>query len=157
MKALTLTQPYATLVVEGWKKIETRNWQTHYRGPLAIHAAATFNGVGGRHAFDEICLGLPDYVRAVVTHHYAVAGEWDLPRGQVLAVTWVLDCIPAEDAKPDDEERSVGDYRRGRWAWLLREPVRLPKPLPIQGHQGLWNLDDALIPENVQRAITHAV
>ena len=42
MKALTLTQPWATLVAISAKKIETRSWCTHYRGPLAIHAAKGF-------------------------------------------------------------------------------------------------------------------
>lgn len=39
MKAITLTQPWATLVAIGAKRIETRSWATRYRGPLAIHAA----------------------------------------------------------------------------------------------------------------------
>ncbi len=41
MKALTVWQPWATLVAIGAKRIETRSWSTSYRGPLAIHAAAT--------------------------------------------------------------------------------------------------------------------
>jgi hypothetical protein len=39
MKALTLTQPWASLVAIGAKRIETRSWSTKYRGPIAIHAA----------------------------------------------------------------------------------------------------------------------
>ncbi len=39
MKTLTLTQPYASLIAFGAKRIETRTWATTYRGPLAIHAA----------------------------------------------------------------------------------------------------------------------
>lgn len=39
MKALTLWQPWASLVALGVKTIETRSWSTSYRGPLAIHAA----------------------------------------------------------------------------------------------------------------------
>src|SRR5690348_17556570 len=42
MKALTLTQPWASLVAIGAKRIETRSWSTSYRGPLAIHAAKGF-------------------------------------------------------------------------------------------------------------------
>ena len=38
MKALSLTQPWASLVADGRKTTETRSWLTHYRGPLAIHA-----------------------------------------------------------------------------------------------------------------------
>lgn len=40
MKAITLHQPWATLISLGVKSIETRSWSTSYRGPLAIHAAA---------------------------------------------------------------------------------------------------------------------
>jgi hypothetical protein len=42
MKALSLTQPWASLVVAGAKKLETRSWPTYYRGPLLIHA---FEGI----------------------------------------------------------------------------------------------------------------
>ena len=44
MKALTLTQPWASLVAIGAKRIETRSWSTPYRGLLAIHAAKGFPG-----------------------------------------------------------------------------------------------------------------
>ena len=42
MKALSLTQPWASLVVIGAKCYETRSWATNYRGPLAIHASKGF-------------------------------------------------------------------------------------------------------------------
>ena len=41
MKVLSLTEPFATLIKEGKKKIETRSWQTNYRGELYIHASMT--------------------------------------------------------------------------------------------------------------------
>ncbi len=48
MRTLTLTQPWATLVALGAKTIETRSWQTSYRGPLAIHAGQGLGPVGGK-------------------------------------------------------------------------------------------------------------
>jgi activating signal cointegrator 1 len=39
MKAISLLQPWATLVVMGVKTIETRSWQTPHRGELLIHAS----------------------------------------------------------------------------------------------------------------------
>ncbi len=54
MKALTLTQPWATLVAIGAKCIETRSWRTSYRGPLAIHAAKGFPKAAW-----NLCLGQP--------------------------------------------------------------------------------------------------
>ncbi|MHB1773386.1 MAG: ASCH domain-containing protein [Acidimicrobiales bacterium] len=47
MKALSLHQPWASLIAIGVKKVETRHWTTSYRGPLAIHAAATTSGLDG--------------------------------------------------------------------------------------------------------------
>ena len=41
MKVLSLIEPYATLIVEKKKKIETRSWKTNYRGILYIHASLT--------------------------------------------------------------------------------------------------------------------
>lgn len=40
MKALTIWQPWASLLADGEKRFETRSWATSYRGPIAIHAAA---------------------------------------------------------------------------------------------------------------------
>ena len=39
MKAITIWQPWASLLVSGRKRYETRSWATSYRGPIAIHAA----------------------------------------------------------------------------------------------------------------------
>lgn len=39
MWALTLRQPWASLVAIGVKQVETRSWTTAYRGPLAIHSS----------------------------------------------------------------------------------------------------------------------
>lgn len=41
MKVLSLTEPYATLIKNGIKTIETRSWKTNYRGKLYIHASST--------------------------------------------------------------------------------------------------------------------
>ena len=39
MKVLSLTEPFATLIYEKKKLIETRSWKTNYRGELYIHAS----------------------------------------------------------------------------------------------------------------------
>lgn len=46
MKALSLWQPWATLIQVGVKWIETRSWRTAYRGPLAIHAGCSRSAIG---------------------------------------------------------------------------------------------------------------
>lgn len=50
VKALTIRQPWASLIAAGVKTIETRGWSTRYRGPLAIHAGARWDVGWGTHA-----------------------------------------------------------------------------------------------------------
>lgn len=53
MKALTVQQPWATLLATGRKRIETRSWKTKYRGPIAIHAAARISPVVNREILNQ--------------------------------------------------------------------------------------------------------
>ena len=41
MKALTIKEPWATLIISGYKKYEFRSWKTNYRGKILIHAGKT--------------------------------------------------------------------------------------------------------------------
>ena len=41
MKVLSLREPWATLIKDKKKFIETRSWKTNYRGELYIHASIT--------------------------------------------------------------------------------------------------------------------
>ena len=137
---MTLTQPWATLVAIGAKKIETRSWPTRYRGPLAIHAAKAFPSEAWHFCFDWDCLG-PFYKNGI-------KGPEELPRGAVLAVCRLVDCIPTSDVigriYKTAEER-LGDYSPGRWAWLLEDVRRLDAPVPAKGRLGLWDINDGLL------------
>lgn len=42
--AISIRQPLAWLIVNGWKVIENRDWSTKYRGPILIHASKTIEG-----------------------------------------------------------------------------------------------------------------
>lgn len=130
MKALTLTQPWATLVTIGAKRIETRSWRTEYRGPLGIYAAK----------------GMPDWAmdtcqeepfRSVLLAA-GIAGVCDLPRGAVIATCRLVDCVPTKIFSPSDQERPFGDYGPGRYAWMLDDVRRLERPIPGRGALGLW-------------------
>ena len=44
MKALSIKQPWASLIAHGIKDIENRNWKTHFRGRIYIHASAKDSG-----------------------------------------------------------------------------------------------------------------
>lgn len=42
MKALSIRQPWAELIVRGDKKIEIRSWNTNFRGYFLIHTSKKF-------------------------------------------------------------------------------------------------------------------
>lgn len=112
--ALTIRQPFASYIASGRKRIETRAWATHHRGLLVIHAA----------------------LRPRVE---------DLPRQAFVAVARLVDVVRVETLTTlSPRERAVGDFRRGRFAWLLFDVRVLPTPIPYPGQQGLWPVDAAM-------------
>lgn len=126
MKALTLTQPWASAIVLGHKTIETRSWTTRYRGPIAIHAAKGFPKWAREFAETERALGrVPER----------------LPLGAVIAVARIVDVRPTEElaAEISALERLYGDYAPGRFGWILEDVELLAEPIPAKGALGLWN------------------
>ncbi len=134
MKCLSLRQPFATLVILGAKRAETRSWPTQHRGPLAIHAARQF-------PLDARALCEREPFRTVLeAAGYPTAEQ--LPLGAILGIVDVTDCRPAEDfdVDPASDEAAFGDFRPGRWGWLLANPSGLPLPIPCKGQLGLFDV-----------------
>ncbi len=127
MKALTLTQPWASLVALGHKQIETRSWQTKYRGPIAIHAAKGYP----RDAQFE---SLTEPFWSCLPHGI------ELPRGEVLAVAFLTSIGSTDDACPDlsAQELAFGNYESGRYAWYFVRIQQIP-PVAAKGALGLWD------------------
>lgn len=147
MRALTLTQPWATLVIRGRKQVETRSWSTPYRGPLAIHAAAGWTADDREFAADLMDAGvLP---QGWVTTNRSI--KPDLPLGRILGTVRLVGVIPTfalVEYGPRTNiaqhvigplEREYGDYSPGRFAWLLADVEPFPEPIPARGALGLWD------------------
>jgi len=143
MKALTIIQPWATLIAIGAKKIETRSWATKYRGPLAIHAGMNrdFCNMRGK---DYIC-GTEPFLSVLTKHLEALEPNRVLgfmPLGAVIAICNLVGCAPVTGAPLSefltDREKAFGDYTEGRFMWFLEDVVQI-KPAYIKGAQGLWN------------------
>jgi len=147
MKALSLTQPHASLIAIGAKRIETRSWKTSYRGPLAIHAAKGFP----REA-RKFCLSDP-FSRCLYTEGPYRATE--IPIGCMIATCELVNCVEIVDGfygvvggiqgpigeysdLLTEQERSFGNYSAGRYAWILSNIVQLPTPIPARGALSLW-------------------
>lgn len=144
MKVLTLTQPWATLVAIGAKRIETRSWSTAYRGPLAIHAAKGLRGMDDGQ-FQRLC-NTPPFWDVLQRTEYAAGMVLSqlLPRGAIIAVGTLADVVPTR-AIPwgvlSPQEFAFGDYSAGRFAWHLANVRRLSEPIPARGALGLWTFE----------------
>ncbi len=138
MKAISIWQPWASLIAVGAKRFETRSWPTRYRGPIAIHAArywdADCSAELSRYAVQAglaRCVGI-DPLRYTVL-------KADLPFGAIVAIAVLADCVPT--SKLRDQilgERTLGNFAPGRFAWRLENVERLMQPIPCTGRQGLW-------------------
>lgn len=159
MKALTLYQPWATLIAVGAKSIETRSWATSYRGPIAIHASKNdeYAPLRDEEPYRSALLraGLPsrvyDGVECVVRRA--------IPLGVIVAVAELTHCIPSTGFSSVSEvlklprwpvpgkvfmacdaEWQFGDLGPGRFGWALSNVKRLAEPIPCRGAQGLWDV-----------------
>jgi hypothetical protein len=131
--ALTLTQPWASLVAWGEKRVETRGWRTPRRGRLGIHAAKGFPR-------EAIALCFEEPFRSAL-RRAGVRKPGELPRGALLGFTELRDCVPTtgfEAAGLSEQEQAFGDYSEGRWAWLLGDFEPLPDPIPMRGALSIW-------------------
>ena len=143
MKAITLWQPWASLIAFGLKTYETRTWSTKYRGPLAIHAAK-------REAIKYEAL---DWTFSVRTTVLANLGQPEyLPRGAVICIVDLVDCRPTDVVRPElvNMDPYFGDYLPGRFAWKLAN-VRRVGPFTARGAQGFWEWDPLGAVESEER------
>ena len=137
MKALTLHQPWATLIAIGAKTIETRSWPTNYRGPLAIHAAKAFPEYARERFFDwQIREPLYDFGYKKLA---------DMPLGCMVCFCTLTDVVRIAKGveTPQGAEWYFGDYSLGRYMWKLTNVHSFSEPIPARGAQGLWTWEDS--------------
>lgn len=144
MKAISLWQPWATLVALRWKKIETR---THSRFKslegerIAIHAAKTVK---------EVPFSLAQYLPRM--DHFIqiqnLAQFIEMCRGKIICTAYVANVGWAPNIDFDLREawnkQALCDVA-GKYLLFLDEIETLKKMLPFQGRQGIFNVADELI------------
>jgi len=135
MKALTLWEPWATLLALGYKQFETRPWQSAHRGELAIHAAAT-----KKHCKYENVISLCKRGGLALEDIHKVIEA--MKPGHILAVVRVGDIVSSnglvDSGRISPQEEAFGDYGPDRFAWPLHDLQRLAKPVPAKGMQQFW-------------------
>jgi activating signal cointegrator 1 len=124
MLALTVRQPFASLIIEGVKSLEYRKRPIRLRGRIAIHAAA-----------ELASMDLIEWARATHFPHMPI-GAWleyvtALPLGAVLGTVRVCGTARADRIRPAGPD---GWF----WAWRLQSPEAFPVPIPARGSQSFW-------------------
>lgn len=126
MKVLTIKQPWATLIMEGYKRFEFRSWQTKYRGDLLIHAG---QGVD-KEAINRLKKYLPE----------------ELPKGKILGKVKLIDCIKCDEnfknkCLQENKDIYAKSSFKENYAWQLEVEEVYKEPIEAKGQLGLWNYE----------------
>lgn len=165
-KVLSLWEPWASLLVTGEKKIETRPSATNWilekdiygntiKGTYLIHSAKKWTKEQR-----ELCGKEP--FKSTLEKYYSLWVISESPRrphfnfGHIIGAVDVIKCMqilnlsnekmkePGAEYKYvspyeiDDKEMSFGDYREDRYAWICSNPRILKTPIPYKGGQGYY-------------------
>src|SRR3989344_4902978 len=116
MKALSLKQPYAELILKGLKTIELRNWNTYFRGQCYIHASKT-----------------PDR-KAMEKHNFQA-----LPTGCIVGKITIVDVkkYTSEEQHQADADKHLASSTWGNYGFILENPIRIT-PIPAKGKLNFW-------------------
>ena len=136
-RAISLRQPWATLIAIGAKVIETRSWTTSYRGRLLIHASAAMTPYQRKvHAYTY-------FQEALSAAGFPLAE--DLPLGVIVAECDLADVLPQTSGRffqpwvrsLSEKERTFGEYGPGRYGFFLKN-VRKTPLIKARGSLSLW-------------------
>lgn len=128
MKAITIQQPFATLIIEGIKEYEFRTCKTNYRGEVLIHAGISVN----QKAMKKF-------------EHY----HFTYPTGCIIGKVSITDCILIDErARKMLKEKKCDVYERiiehddwNGYGFRLENPEKI-NPIKVSGKLGLWNYDE---------------
>lgn len=140
LKAITIQQPWATLIAIGEKTFETRTWATKHEGILAIHAGKTID----KEAYKK-------HAEVLARHGYPTKDS--LPVGAVIATTFIgtqhkvvsedkgNSAVTDQGLTIEGSEYQYGYYDVGNFAWKLDSVKKFAEPIPSKGQLGLWNFN----------------
>lgn len=139
MRCISLWQPWASLVITGEKRYETRSWRPQSQGlqigdAVAIHAAKKWT-----QEEKDYCDSTP-FKQRLAAHNL---GVHNMPLGAVLGVCKLVSVLTSEEALEaiTPLERAFGNYGRGRFAWELEVVHKFDKPILARGMQGVFHWD----------------
>ena len=162
MKAITIKQPWASLIVEGMKDIENRTWQTKFRGRVLVHAAlkphydivninnqVIYNYLKEKELLfkddiDAFCavgaiIGSVEIVDCVINH----SSVWVEQSNTVSRVFYDPEIHISKDWLFDFNGNLV--FKKDViYNWVLANPIKFPEPIPCKGKLSFWDYPNIL-------------
>ena len=124
MRALSIRQPWAWLIVNGIKDIENRNWRTDYRGYLLIHASKTWDQEG----YEVIQNKLADWEKNFLPE------KEDCEFGALIGMVNMVDCVEHHPSK----------WFFGPWGFVFEAPECWQEPIPYRGQLKLFEVPNKI-------------
>lgn len=119
MRALSIRQPFAWLIVNGHKDIENRDWATTYRGDVLIHAGLTMS----RKYYEEVAAD-------VATNFHIALPEYELlERGGIVGLATISDCV----------RESTSPWFFGEFGFVISKAIPVPF-VPCVGKLGFFDV-----------------
>jgi ASCH domain len=122
MKALSIKQPWAWLIVNGHKPIENRSWRTSFRGQFLIHAGKKW----GREQLDDLARVQAQFPHIVMPDGFEL--------GAIVGVATITDCVSESDSP----------WFYGPYGFVLQD-ARPVKPANYRGQLGWFDTPFALL------------
>ena len=128
MKVLTIKEPWATLIIEGYKEYEFRSWKTNYRGRILIHTSQALE--------ENMSERFKEY-------------NLNYKCGYIIGEAYIVDCIKV-DKKLNDDLIKLNPLVYGKsnhielYAWKLENVKKYDKPIACKGKLGLWNYEGVI-------------
>ena len=128
MKVLTIREPFATLIKNKIKYIETRTWKTNYRGEIYIHAevAKISKEIKSRKGLSEL------YNAKELKYCYILC------KCNLVDYIYMSEEFIKEEKEKNPNNFIAGRYEVGRYAWVL-DNVEVIEPIKAKGQLGIWN------------------
>lgn len=128
MKTLTIKQPFASLIAEGYKKYEFRSWKTKYRGEFLIHAGKSIDK------------------KAMKRFAYL---NLEYPTGKIIAKATLTDCIEITDEVKEELKQldsvvykgAINHQGKNEYGFKL-ENVEKITPIEAKGALSFWEYKD---------------
>jgi hypothetical protein len=141
MRALSIKQPWASLIVHGFKRFEMRNWPTRHRGRILIHASKTWSAA--QLAFFESA---------------PVRGRLEpflpLPFGALIGFVDIVECYHVRSMpRPASPESIWSDFDSFTYAFELAHPIPISRPAYLKGDRGLVEIADDLAKSLLQTTL----